>query len=126
MAAKNASKIATLLIGSSFCSIAYSSGFAIQEQSIKGLGRAFAGSAAVADDGSTIFFNPAGLTQLKQREIDLAINYIVPRSDFNNENSYAVVPGNLLTGNDGSGAEGAKKPLYLIFIMFNLSMIELS
>lgn len=116
MALKNTSKIATALLSSAFCSLAYGSGFAIQEQSITGLGRAFAGSAAVADDGSTIFFNPAGLTQLKQREVDLAMNYIVPKSDFNNDGSRVVnlggfngLSGQAITGNDGSGAEGGKE-----------------
>ncbi|MGH8628173.1 MAG: outer membrane protein transport protein [Gammaproteobacteria bacterium] len=37
-------------------------GFALFEQSVKGLGNAFAGSAAVAEDAATLFFNPAGLT----------------------------------------------------------------
>jgi len=39
-------------------------GFFVQEQSVRGEGRAFAGSVAVADDASTLFFNPAGMTEL--------------------------------------------------------------
>jgi hypothetical protein len=45
-------------------------GFAIMEQSVKGLGNAFAGSAAVAEDAATLFFNPAGMTRLRGSEID--------------------------------------------------------
>ena len=36
--------------------------FYIQEQSVAGTGRAYAGESAVADTPATIFFNPAGLT----------------------------------------------------------------
>ena len=104
-------KVTAVLGATTFCSLAYGSGFAIQEQSITGLGRAFAGSAAVAEDGSTIFFNPAGLTQLKQREVDAAINYIVPQSDFNNSGSRlpAILGSGPLTSGSGSGDEAGKE-----------------
>ena len=39
-------------------------GFALIEQSASQIGNAFAGSAAFANDASTIFFNPAGMTRL--------------------------------------------------------------
>lgn len=61
-------------MASTLSSMSYASGFAIIEQSVTGLGRAFAGSAAVAEDASTIFFNPAGLTYLKHSEVDVALN----------------------------------------------------
>ena len=38
------------------------SGFALLEQSASRLGTAFAGTAAAADDATTLFFNPAGMT----------------------------------------------------------------
>ena len=44
--------------------LASAAGFALLEQNASGLGNAYAGSAAVAADASTIFFNPAGLTLL--------------------------------------------------------------
>jgi long-chain fatty acid transport protein len=40
-------------------------GFALIEQSASGQGNAYAGAAAVAEDASTIFFNPAGLSFLE-------------------------------------------------------------
>ncbi|WP_276750453.1 outer membrane protein transport protein [Chlorogloeopsis fritschii] len=43
--------------------VAQASGFALSEQSVKGLGNAFTGGAAAVNDASTIFFNPAGLTR---------------------------------------------------------------
>lgn len=48
-------KISALLMASTFSAMSYGSGFAIIEQSVTGLGIAFAGSAAVAEDSSTIF-----------------------------------------------------------------------
>ena len=41
---------------------AQAAGFALIEQSASGMGNAYAGGAAIAEDASTIFFNPAGMT----------------------------------------------------------------
>src|SRR5579872_1673108 len=38
---------------------------------VSGMGNAYSGKAAVADDASTEYFNPAGLTYIKQQEIVL-------------------------------------------------------
>ena len=43
---------------------AYSAGFALIENSASGMGKAFAGAAAAAEDASTVWFNPAGMTYL--------------------------------------------------------------
>jgi len=43
---------------------ALGSNFALQEQSGSGVGNAFAGGAAVAEDASTIYTNPAGMSRL--------------------------------------------------------------
>jgi len=99
--------IATFIAASSFIvPPVHAAGFAIQEQSVTGLGRAFAGSAAVADDASTIFFNPAGLTQLKYEELAVGLNYISPTSDFRDSGSKLppAAGGSALTGGDGNDA----------------------
>ncbi|HAU06336.1 MAG TPA: long-chain fatty acid transporter [Gammaproteobacteria bacterium] len=67
--------------------LALSAGFSIQEQSTKGLGRALSGSAAIAEDASTIFFNPAGLTQLKNNEFILGSNFLFSDSSFEDKGS---------------------------------------
>ena len=77
-------------------------GYALIEQSITGLGRAFSGSAAVADDASTIFFNPAGLTNLTRKEMNMGLNLIAPRAEFSDSGSNTN--GIPLTGGDGSNA----------------------
>ncbi len=79
---------------------AHAAGFAIIEQSASGLGNAFAGGAAAAEDATTIYFNPAGLTRLPEREVVGAGHVIVPSFEFSDGGSRAVttVP---LTGGDG-------------------------
>lgn len=99
-------KLSVVLVSSTFCSLSFGSGFAIQEQSVTGLGRAFAGSAVVADDASTIFFNPAGLTNLSNSELAVGLHYISPQTDFTDAGSTTApgVGGAALTGNDGGDA----------------------
>lgn len=60
----------TLLTLSLTCSSFYSVGAAFQlaEHSAAGLGRAFAGDAAIADDASVIARNPALMAQFDQIE----------------------------------------------------------
>lgn len=45
----------------------HAAGFQLLEQNASGLGNAYAGSAAIADNASTIFYNPAGMTNLPGR-----------------------------------------------------------
>lgn len=51
------------------------SGFALIEQS-SGLGNAFAGGAAGAEDATTIFFNPAGMSRLRGSQATVAVSFI--------------------------------------------------
>jgi long-chain fatty acid transport protein len=57
-------------------------GFALIEQNASGLGNAYAGQAATAQDASTIFFNPAGLTHIKGRQFAGALHLIRPSAEF--------------------------------------------
>jgi long-chain fatty acid transport protein len=69
-----------LTAGSSFAA-----GFALIEQSASGLGNSFAGAAAVAEDASTIFFNPAGMTKLPEgKQVVVALHAIDPSAKFSN------------------------------------------
>jgi long-chain fatty acid transport protein len=61
---------------------AQAAGFALIEQNASGLGNAYAGQAAVAADASTIFFNPAGMTLLPDRQLVLAGHLIKPAAEF--------------------------------------------
>lgn len=62
--------------------LAQAAGFALIEQNASGLGNAYAGQAAAATDASTVFFNPAGMTMLPDRQVVLAGNLIKPQAEF--------------------------------------------
>jgi long-chain fatty acid transport protein len=95
--------IIVLAIGSP----AYPSGFAIIEQSVKGLGNAFAGGSAVCEDATVVYFNPAGLARLQGHQIVAAVHVVMAQAKFENQGSTHVlqpltdVP--LMGGNGGDG-----------------------
>ena len=66
---------------------ALGAGFALQEQNASGLGHAYAGGAAAAEDVSTIFFNPAGLVRLQTTQVVVAGNVICPSSKLHDSGS---------------------------------------
>ncbi len=57
-------------------------GFYIQEQSAAGVGRAQAGNVVAADDASTIYYNPAGLTELEGVQTAGGIDLIIPTASL--------------------------------------------
>jgi long-chain fatty acid transport protein len=63
-------------------SLAHAAGFALIEQNASGLGNAYAGQAASAQDASTIFFNPAGMTLLPDSQLVLAGSLVNPHAKF--------------------------------------------
>ncbi|UCF90078.1 MAG: outer membrane protein transport protein [Desulfobacterales bacterium] len=85
---------------------ALAGGFLLFEQSVKGLGNAFAGGAAVAEDATTIFYNPAGITRLPGSQFEFGAHYIIPSAEFDNKGSTTspLVGGAPLTGGDGDDA----------------------
>ncbi len=82
--------------------LAFAGGFALNEQSVTGLGNAFAGSAAALEDASTIFFNPAGLTRLPGNSVVGAGYAIFPGVRFQNQGSIVRTGAPLLGGNGGN------------------------
>lgn len=82
---------------------AAAAGIALTEQSVKGLGTAFAGSAAAADDASTIFFNPAGLSRLAGSQAMAGVHLLLPSARFSNEGSTHLT-GQPLRGGAGGDA----------------------
>lgn len=60
-------------------------GFYVDEQSALRLGDAFSGGAAQADDASTAFYNPAGLTRLQDRQLTANLAGIYSDSSFKGE-----------------------------------------
>jgi long-chain fatty acid transport protein len=66
---------------------ARAAGFQLFEQNASGLGNAYAGQAAAAEDASTIYFNPAGLTRLPRGQVVGALHLVKPSSTFSNNGS---------------------------------------
>jgi long-chain fatty acid transport protein len=77
-------------------------GFALQENSASGLGNAYAGGAAVAEDASTLWSNAAGMARLGSGQAVGALNLIQPSLKFRNANSVAAAQQPL--GNEGGDA----------------------
>jgi len=106
----NKFKITTLLISSVISSASYGAGFGLIEQSVTGLGRAFAGGAAVAKDASTLYYNPAGLTNLEHSELDMGINFLAPKIEYSDAGSTSALAAPLSGGDDGDVANNAFLP----------------
>ena len=78
-------KQATLLVLSgSLSGLALGAGFSLNEQSVSGLGQAFAGRASNANDASTIYGNPAGMSRLTAPEISGGLTVIRAYTDIKN------------------------------------------
>jgi long-chain fatty acid transport protein len=59
-------------------------GYGLYEQGACAMGRAGAGVAAPCDDGSAIFFNPAGLVQTEGIVVSGGVTAVMPRGAFTN------------------------------------------
>ncbi|MDB5728166.1 MAG: transporter [Noviherbaspirillum sp.] len=78
-------------------------GFALNEMGAASVGNAHAGGAAAAEDLSTIYFNPAGLSRMRGRQFMGALSAIRPSAEFGNRGS-SFAPGIALTGGNGGDA----------------------
>ncbi|WLG46650.1 OmpP1/FadL family transporter [Pseudomonas sp. FP1740] len=65
----------------------FASGFAINEQSISGMGTGFAGRSSAADDASTIFGNPAGMSRLKREQVTGGVALLDAHTDISHASS---------------------------------------
>lgn len=89
-----------------FSGAASAAAFQLWEQNASGLGVAYAGSAAVADNASTVFFNPAGMTQLTGFQFSAGVNGVGPSYEFRNggTSGTGVLAG--VSGGNGGDAGG--------------------
>lgn len=83
---------------------AFGAGFGLLEQSGSGLGRSFAGSAAVTDNASVMFFNAAGLAALDSQVV-AGVSGIDIDSRFHDGGS-AAATGQTTLGGEGGNAGG--------------------
>jgi long-chain fatty acid transport protein len=65
----------------------FASGFALNEQSISGMGTGFAGRSSAADDASTIAGNPAGMSRIKREQVTGGVAFIDAHTDISDASS---------------------------------------
>lgn len=88
---------------------AHASAFALIEQSASGLGDSFAGAAASAEDASTIYYNPAGMSLLPGTQVSVGAAFINVSTKFNDSASTAG-GGRPLGSNGGDAGSLATVP----------------
>ena len=81
-------------------SASYAGGFGIATQNGSGTGNAFAGGAAVAEDASTVWYNPAGMTALPGTT-NFAISAQILKPSFKFQNTGSTLPPGTGEGGDG-------------------------
>ncbi|MBF8724354.1 OmpP1/FadL family transporter [Pseudomonas guariconensis] len=65
----------------------FAAGFALNEQSVSGMGTGFAGRSSSAEDASTVFGNPAGMSRLKREQITVGGAAVIAKSDISGPGS---------------------------------------
>lgn len=92
------------LLATAFSGAALASGFQLSEQSASGIGAANAGAAAAAEDASTIFFNPAGMTYLREgHNVSVATTVLDRRTHFKDEGTSQYLNAFPVGGDGGNG-----------------------
>jgi long-chain fatty acid transport protein len=90
---------------------AHASAFALIEQNASGLGNSYAGAAAAAEDASTIFYNPAGMSLLPQgMQISTGLALIQFSAKFSDSGSTAPAGIGSLGGSGGDAGNAAVVP----------------
>src|SRR3954470_7993166 len=65
----------------------FASGFALNEQSISGMGTGFAGRSSSADDASTVYGNPAGMSRIKREQVTGGVALVDAHTDISDASS---------------------------------------
>ena len=92
---------------------AHAAFFQLAENSPAALGNAFAGGAAIAEDASTVWYNPAGLTRLNGTQFVVGGYFIKPSLEFDKTSANratALGGGAISGGNGGDAGENAIVP----------------
>ncbi len=121
IASRHRLSLLTISLLSLFCaSGAEASSFALAEANGSGLGNAYAGGGAVAEDASTVWFNPAGMTYLPQGN-SIAISAVILHRtlDFSDKGSTRVNP--LIPLGDNGGDAGGTSAIPSAYYSFSVS-----
>ncbi|MCF2947539.1 outer membrane protein transport protein [Paraglaciecola aquimarina] len=113
-------KLNRILMGASasFLSLnTFGAAFQLAEHSASGLGRAFAGDAAIAENASVVARNPALMSQFKQNQLSIVGTYVKP--DVSLEGESAPAYSNAEALNNDSIAPGAFVPASYLVMPIN-------
>jgi len=109
-----------LAVAAGFSTQAYSAGFSLFEQGASGQGVAYAGAAAIGEDSSTVYFNPAAMTRLSGQQIVVAGHVVAPTSDYKDSGNSTAFDGTPLASTNVDGAETGVIPnLYYTIALAN-------
>ncbi|MFY0731323.1 OmpP1/FadL family transporter [Pseudomonas sp. NFX15] len=65
----------------------FAAGFAINEHSISGMGTGYAGRSSSADDASTVYGNPAGMSRIKREQVTGGVAFLDAKTDISDASS---------------------------------------
>jgi long-chain fatty acid transport protein len=114
-------RIISCAIGTLFMGVghaAFAAGFALNEQNASGAGVAYAGKAAIGEDASAAWFNPASMSRLKERQVVLGGHYIDLHGEFRNEGT-TPPPGAPAGRNEGDFGEEGYIPNFHLVVPLN-------
>ena len=94
---------------------AWAAFFQIAEQSASGIGNAFAGGAAIAEDASTVWYNPAGMTRLAGPQFIVGGSYIRPSFTANVLSASTVIGAPIGGGGGDAGVDAFVPNLYATY-----------
>jgi len=111
MRTRNTRGLAASLLAALACFTgqAQGAGFAIIENSAQGMGNAFAGGGAVAEDASTVYFNPASMTRLKN-QFQISGHAILPSFEFTSQGATAATGAPIQGNTNIDGGTNAAVP----------------
>ncbi len=99
----------------------WAAGFSLLEQNTSGLGNSYAGSAAVAEDASTIFYNSAGLAMLDKPSVVVNASAIQVKSQFHDEGSVGALA-QVKGGNGGDAGGTTLVPAFYVAVPLTSSI----
>jgi long-chain fatty acid transport protein len=105
----------------------YTAGFQLIEQNGSGLGNAYSGQAAAAENSSTVYFNPAGMAYLPGLRVSGSAALIRPSAKFNDDGASRSPLGagtgrpEPAGGDNGGDAGGSWLPLANFYVTYEIT-----
>ncbi|MCQ4241968.1 OmpP1/FadL family transporter [Stutzerimonas stutzeri] len=103
---------------------ALAAGFALNEQSISGMGTSFAGRSSSAEDATTLFGNPAGMARLKREEVSFGAAAIHAKTDIKNASGSFSAGGGAITGTTTGSNDGDIVPFTAVPMGYYVKPID--